>query len=54
MVPGDVLLVCESGIASHADCQRIAQSGVRTFLVGEHLMRQADIETATRTLLTGN
>ena len=54
MAPEDVLLVCESGISTHADCQRMAQSGVRTFLVGESLMRQQDIESAARVLLTGN
>lgn len=53
LAPEGTLLVGESGIADHADLERLARSGVRTFLVGESLMRQSDLTSATRALLHG-
>ena len=51
LAPEGAVLVGESGITSHADIERLAESGVRAFLVGESLMRQPDIAAATRALL---
>jgi indole-3-glycerol phosphate synthase len=50
-VPRGRTVIAESGIATHADLQRLAKAGARAFLVGESLMRQADVMQATRRLL---
>lgn len=49
--PADRLVVAESGLSTPADLARMAAIGVRCFLIGEALMRQPDLEHATRTLL---
>jgi len=50
-VPEGWDVVCESGLKRHDDLVRMTRSGVRRFLVGEHLMRQDDVATATAVLL---
>ena len=51
MIPGERIVVAESGIFSPTDVARLAQAGLRALLVGESLMRQADVASATRALL---
>jgi indole-3-glycerol phosphate synthase len=52
-LPAGCVPVSESGIESSADLDRLRKVGVSTFLVGESLLRQPDVESATRSLRIG-
>ncbi|MDP2213134.1 indole-3-glycerol phosphate synthase TrpC [Phenylobacterium sp.] len=51
LAPAGALLVTESGIAGPEDVRRLEAVGARAMLVGESLMRQADVAKAARALL---
>ncbi len=51
-VPADRMLISESGLNTPADLADMARHGARSFLIGESLMRQADVTAATSTLLS--
>jgi indole-3-glycerol phosphate synthase len=50
-IPTGHVVVGESGIFSPADLDDLATVGISTFLVGESLMRERDVEAATRALI---
>jgi indole-3-glycerol phosphate synthase len=52
-VPADRTVVSESGLATRQDLAQLARFGVRCFLIGETLMREENVEGATRELLRG-
>jgi indole-3-glycerol phosphate synthase len=51
-IPRDRIVVAESGLNTPDDLARLSRIGISTFLIGESLMRQADVAAATREILT--
>jgi indole-3-glycerol phosphate synthase len=51
LIPAERIAVCESGIKTHAEIERMQAVGIHCFLVGESLMLQADVTAATQKLL---
>lgn len=50
-IPAGKLVVAESGLGTPDDLKRLADAGVSTFLIGESLMREADVAAATARLI---
>ena len=51
--PAEKRVISESGIGSHDDLKRLWDAGARGFLVGERLMREADVQAAAAGLIGG-
>jgi len=51
LLPSDRLLICESGLYTRTDLDRMCKVGANGFLIGESLMRQDDVERATCVIL---
>jgi len=51
MLPPDRVLVAESGLKTPLDLARMSRTGAKRFLIGESLMRERNVEAATRALL---
>ena len=50
MIPDDCIAVSESGLRTHEDIERLRRAGFDAFLIGEHLMKEADPGSALRAL----
>jgi indole-3-glycerol phosphate synthase len=50
-IPRERVIVAESGLNGPGDLARLAHIGIQSFLIGESLMRHADVTAATRAIL---
>src|SRR5271169_3724140 len=50
-IPDECIAVSESGLRTHEDLRRLRGAGFDAFLVGEHLMREADPAAPLRALI---
>ena len=51
ILPSERLIISESGLCNNDDLRSMARVGVRSFLIGESLMRQDDVTEATQRIL---
>ncbi len=51
LVPKDYIIISESGLKNSRDLAKLAEIGIRNFLVGESLLKSNDIAKATKELL---
>ena len=54
LIPNGKIIVAESGINDHETVVELSKLGADAFLVGEHFMRQDDMEAAVKTLKYGD
>ena len=50
-LPADRVAIAESGLFTPADLAFMSEKGANCFLIGESLMRQDDVEAATKAIL---
>jgi indole-3-glycerol phosphate synthase len=49
--PDNKILISESGLKTHSDLKMLKSYGANCFLIGEHLLKESNIELATRSIL---
>jgi indole-3-glycerol phosphate synthase len=52
LIPPEATVIAESGLSTPADLRRMASVGIGAYLIGEALMRQHDVEAATRAIIS--